>query len=157
MLFVEESSGSYRAASKDEVLKAALRSLRVQRGIEFSSPSIARNWITLRIGALENEVFCVAYLDSRNRLIEFIEEFRGTIGQTSVYPREILKRALRLNARSVVLAHNHPSGNHEPSSADCLLTKVIKDALALIDVQVLDHFVIGGDQFYSFAENGLVI
>lgn len=155
-IFVEEAPGIYRTATKPEIVAAALRSLRVQRGVAFTAPSVARDWLRLRLGSLEHEVFGVAYLDSQNRLIEFFEASRGTLTQTSVYPREILKRAIQVNAAAVILSHNHPSGLPEPSTADRMITDSIRDALRFIDVKVLDHVIVGADQCYSFAEHGLV-
>ena len=98
----------------------------------------------------------VLFLDSQNRLITSEELFHGTLSQTSVYPREVVKRALANNAASVMLAHNHPSGLTEPSQADCLLTTALKQALALVDVRVLDHIVVGEEEALSFAEKGLI-
>lgn len=155
-MFVEEAPGIYRTATKPEIVAAALRSLRVQRGVTFSSPSVSRDWLRLRLGSLEHEVFGVVFLDSQHRLIEFFEASRGTLTQTSVYPREILKRAIQVNAATVILTHNHPSGSPEPSMADRAITDSIKSALAFIDVRILDHVVVGADRCYSFAENGLV-
>jgi DNA repair protein RadC len=105
---------------------------------------------------LHHEVFAVLFLDSQHRLIALEEMFRGTLTQTSVYPREVVKQALTLNASSVVLAHNHPSGTAQPSRADEALTHTLKAALALVDVRVLDHFVVTASQAVSMAELGLV-
>jgi DNA repair protein RadC len=122
----------------------------------FNTPQAVRDYLQLQLGARSYEVFAVLFLDSQHRLIELEEMFRGTLTQTSVYPREVVKRALTLNAGSVVLAHNHPSGTAQPSRADELLTQTLKAALALIDVRVLDHFVVTGQQAVSMAEMGLV-
>ena len=104
----------------------------------------------------DHEVFCCLYLDSRHRLMCFEELFRGTIDGASVHPREVVKQALARNATAVILAHNHPSGVAEPSQADELITARLRDALALVDIRVLDHFIVGEGQPYSFAEHGLV-
>jgi DNA repair protein RadC len=123
----------------------------------LSSPQAVRDWLRLSLGGLQHEVFVALWLDSQNRLIATEELFHGTLTQTSVYPREVVKRALACNAGSVILAHNHPSGLAEPSTADQMLTSTLKQTLALIDVKVLDHFIItGGAEPLSFAERGLI-
>jgi len=143
----------------DRLIADALRVLE-QRArynpIQLGSPPDVKNYLRLRIGALEHEVFVVLFLDSQCRLIACEEMFRGTLTQTSVYPREIVKAALHHNACSVILAHNHPSGVPEPSRADEFLTKTLKSALALIDVRVLDHVVVAVESTTSFAERGLI-
>ena len=157
-LFVREDAGHYRAANTAEVLARAngLLAQRVRRGTTMSSPAQVRDHLRFQLGALEHEVFVVVFLDAQNRLIATKEMFRGTLTQTSVYPREVVKEALTLNAAAVILAHNHPSGSAEPSRADEYLTQTLKSTLALIDVRVLDHFVIAGAEIASFAERGLV-
>jgi DNA repair protein RadC len=157
-LLVREADGQYRAANPEEVLLQARRvlSYRVRRGAVFSSPAIVKDYLRLQIGELEHEVFCVLFLDAQNRMIAMREMFRGTVTQTSVYPREVVKEALVLNAASVILAHNHPSGHPEPSRADEFLTQTLKTSLALVDVRVLDHLVVGGSEVVSFAERGLL-
>jgi DNA repair protein RadC len=122
----------------------------------FDSPHTVRQYLQLQLGAKAHEVFAVMFLDSQHRLIAQEELFRGTLSQTSVYPREVVMRALNLNAAAVVLAHNHPSGSTEPSRADQTLTQTLKSALALIDVRVLDHFVVTSTQALSMAEQGLI-
>ena len=101
-------------------------------------------------------MFLVLYLDAQHRLIEAEELFRGTLTQTSVYPREVVKGALARNAAALAVAHNHPSGEAEPSRADEMLTQTLKSALSLVDVRVIDHFVVAGDRVISFAERGLI-
>jgi DNA repair protein RadC len=125
-------------------------------GPVMDSPQVLRDWLRLHCVGLEHEVFIVIYLDATNRLIAADEMFRGTLTQTSVYPREIVKSALDHNAAAVAFAHNHPSGSPEPSRADQQLTLTLKTTLALIDVRVIDHFVVAGDRICSFAERGLV-
>jgi DNA repair protein RadC len=105
---------------------------------------------------MDHEVFSVIFVDAQHRLIAFEQMFRGTLGQTSVYPREVVKRALELNSGAVILAHNHPSGSTEPSRADEYLTQTLKSALALVDVRVLDHVVVSCEGCMSFAERGLL-
>lgn len=123
-------------------------------GAALNSPQAVRDYLALSLGAREHEVFVAVFMDTQNRVIAAEELFRGTLTQTSVYPREVVKRALALNAASVILAHNHPSGTLEPSQADHWLTDQLKSALALIDVRTLDHFIIGGRDAVSFAECG---
>ena len=122
----------------------------------LSAPAAVRDWLRLYCANLEHEVFIILLLDAQNRLIAAQELFRGTLSQTSVYPREVVKYTLARNAAAVVFAHNHPSGVAEPSRADELLTQSLKQALALVDVKVLDHFVVAGTSMESFAERGLI-
>jgi DNA repair protein RadC len=122
----------------------------------FKSPAMVKDYMRLKIAPLEHEVFCALFLDTQHCVIAVEELFRGTLSQASVYPREVVKRALFHNAAAVILAHNHPSGVAEPSMADQSLTGALKSALALVDVRVLDHFVVTADQVLSFAERGLL-
>ncbi len=122
----------------------------------LSSPRAVRDLLKLRLAGLPHEVFVCILLDAQHRVISIEELFRGTLTQTSVYPREVVKAALRANAAAVIFAHNHPSGVAEPSHADEILTRSLKSALALVDVQVLDHFIIAGTSATSFAERGLL-
>lgn len=122
----------------------------------MSSPKVVREWLKLRYAEVEHEVFIVLYLDVRSRLIEAEELFRGTLTHTSVYPREVVKSALARNAATVILAHNHPSGSAEPSAPDLALTSALKAALSLVDVRIVDHFVVAGNGVLSFAEKGLL-
>jgi DNA repair protein RadC len=124
--------------------------------VTLTSPRAVRDYLRLRLGGLEHEVFILLFLDAQHRLIRADEMFRGTLSQTSVYPREVVKAALKHNAAAVIFAHNHPSGLAEPSRADELLTQSLKEALALVDCRVLDHFVVGGCRTLSFAERGLL-
>lgn len=122
----------------------------------LSSPSLVRDFLRVTLEGRDHEVFVVVFLDAQNRVITTEEMFRGTLTQTSVYPREIVKRSLFHNAAAVIFAHNHPSGVAEPSRADEALTQALKQALALVDVKVLDHFVVGASAAMSFAERGLL-
>jgi DNA repair protein RadC len=122
----------------------------------LTSPQQVRDYLCLKLGGMTREVFVVLFLDAQNRVTAQEELFAGTLTQTSVYPREVVKRALHHNAAAVIFAHNHPSGVAEPSLADELLTKALKEALGLVDVRVLDHFVIAGNVALSFAERGLL-
>jgi len=122
----------------------------------LTSPQAVRDLLKLRLAGLPHEVFVCIQLDAQHRVIAFEELFRGTLTQTSVYPREVVKAAMRANAAAVIFAHNHPSGVAEPSQADELLTRCLKDALAMVDVKVLDHFIVAGTRTLSFAERGLL-
>ena len=122
----------------------------------LDSPDAVRDFLRLGIGLSPHEVFAVIFLDAQHRLLAFEEMFRGTVSQTSVYPREVVRRALALNASAVVFAHNHPSGAAEPSAADRRLTSALRDALALVDVRTLDHLVVTRRRVFSFAETGLL-
>ena len=157
-LLVHDVDGQYRPASADEVLRQARRVLsqRVRRGATMTSPQAVKDYLGVEIGLLEYEVFCVVFLDAQHRIIALKQMFRGTVTQTSVYPREVVKESLALNAAAVILAHNHPSGAAEPSRADEFLTQSLKSALALVDVRVLDHLVVAGADCESFAERGLI-
>ncbi|MDD2721743.1 MAG: DNA repair protein RadC [Gallionella sp.] len=140
------------------VLEMSRRALReeMQRSDTLSSPRVVRDYLQLLLAGRQQEVFMVLFLDTQHRVIACEEMFHGTLSQTSVYPREVVKRALLHNAAAVILAHNHPSGVAEPSQSDQLLTGALKQALALVDVRVLDHFVVAVGQTLSFAERGLM-
>ena len=122
----------------------------------LKSPQAVRDYLVLKLGSLTKEVFLVLFLDTQNRLVATEEMFSGSLKETSVYPREVLKRALHHNAASVIFAHNHPSGIAQQSQADELLTKQLKQALALVDVRVLDHFIVAGNHTLSFVERGML-
>lgn len=122
----------------------------------FDTPARVREYVALQLGGRDHEIFAVLFLDAQHRLLRTEELFRGTLTQTSVYPREVVRRALALNAAAVVLAHNHPSGVAEPSRADQFLTQTLTSALQLVDVRVLDHMVVGQGQVVSMAERGLM-
>ena len=151
--------GPAKYAQLQAVLELARRTLgeELALGISLSSPAAVRDYLRLSLGSLPYEIFCVLYLDAQNRLLAMDELFRGTITQTSVYPREVVKLALARNAAAVIFAHNHPSGSAEPSRADESLTRTLKQALSLVDVKVLDHFIVAGNgKPLSFAERGLL-
>ena len=157
-LLVRDVAGQYRPAEADEVLLAAQRLLAAQvRGSDLmDSPAVVKNFLRSRLGHLPHEVFAVMHLDSQNRVLDYVEMFRGTVSQTSVYPREVVRDALLRNSSALVLVHNHPSGEARPSRADEHLTQTIKQATALVDVRVLDHFIVAGEVVCSMAEIGLV-
>ena len=129
---------------------------RLRSGPSLTSPRAAREFLIARLRDRDHEVFCCLFLDSRHRLICFEELFRGTIDGASVHPREVVKQALRRNATSVILAHNHPSGVAEPSQADEIITTRLRDALALVDIRMLDHLIVGDGSCTSLAERGIV-
>jgi DNA repair protein RadC len=138
-----------------ELARRAIGESLVQAPV-LNSPQVVQDYLRLRIGHLQAEAFTVLFLDSQHRLLACEEMFHGTLTQTAVYPREVVKRALALNAGAVILAHNHPSGVAEPSHADRMLTTAMQNALGLVDVKVLDHFVVAGRQVLSFAQQGLM-
>lgn len=150
--------GPAKRAEMSAVIELARRSLAQQLTADpvFDSPARVKDYLRLQIAPLAHEVFVVLFLDAQHRLLACEQMFRGTLTQTSVHPREVAKRALTLNAAAVLLAHNHPSGVAEPSRADEFLTQALKSALALVDVQVLDHFVVGRHEVVSFVERGLL-
>ena len=150
--------GGAKAAQLLAVLELARRSLRegLKSGSALTSPGAVRDFLRLTLGARAHEVFVVLFLDAQHRVLSSAELFRGTLTQTSVYPREVVKAALAANAAAVIFAHNHPSGVAQPSQADELLTRQLKEALALVEVRVLDHFIVAGNQTLSFAERGLL-
>jgi len=121
-----------------------------------TSPEHVKQFCQLHLAHLEYETFSILFLDNKNRLIKFEKMFRGTINSASVYPREVIKAALAHNASNIILTHNHPSGHTEPSEADRHITKKLLDALALLDIHVIDHIIVGPDQTTSFAEKGLL-
>ncbi len=121
----------------------------------LNSPQAVRDYLVLKLGSLTKEVFLVLFLNTQNHLVATEEMFAGTLTQASVYPREVIKRALHHNAAAVIFAHNHPTGIAQQSQADELLTRQLKQALALVDVQILDHFIVAGNNTLSFSERGL--
>ncbi len=157
-LYVVDEAGNFQIASADQIVETALILMdeRVLRKGLIHKPDDASAFFSLHLGGLEHEVFACLFLDAQNRVIEYLELFRGTLTQTNVYPREVVKIALRLNAAGVIFAHNHPSGLPVPSQADKQLTKVLRETLALVDVRVLDHVVVAGGASVSFAATGLL-
>ncbi len=169
LLGVEEARQRYRGALRPLFGRDAPEKCRIalelvkrlmeedfQYGATLTSPSAVRDYLRLMLKDREHEVFLVIFLDAQHRALAVEEAFRGTLTQTSVYPREIVKAALAINAAAVIFAHNHPSGLAQPSRADELLTRNLRDALSLVDVKVLDHFIVGGTAITSFAERGLL-
>ena len=157
--FLVRSDGNeLREASSNEIIAAArvIMSRKLRRGASMTSPKLVKDFLSLKLGSLEHETFCVMLLDKRHRLIEYVELFRGTIDGASVHPREVVKLALAKNAAAVLCAHPHPSGVAEPSQADERITQRLRDALALVDIRVLDHLIIAGDEVLSMAEKGMI-
>ncbi|HZV62887.1 MAG TPA: DNA repair protein RadC [Methylophilaceae bacterium] len=150
--------GTSKYAQLQAIFEMSRRALQEEMQLRdvLSSPKQVRDYLCLRLGQLSREVFMVLFLDAQNRVLAQEELFSGTLTQTSVYPREVVKRALHHNAASVIFAHNHPSGVAQQSRADELLTTSLKQALALVDIRVLDHFIVAGNSTLSFAEQGLL-
>jgi DNA repair protein RadC len=150
--------GPAKYAQLQAVLEMARRALaeKMKNGDAMSSPQSVRDYLRLTLQGKKHEIFVGIFLDAQNRTIAAEELFKGTLTQTSVYPREVVKRALHHNAAAIIFAHNHPSGVAEPSRADEILTQSLKQALALVDVNVLDHFIVGAGSAMSFAERGLI-
>lgn len=160
---LNESVATYgpepKVKTKLQVAKELVRRSLLERlcqGNALNSPSSVREYLRITLAGREHEVFLVLFLDAQNRVLNSEEMFRGTLTQTSVYPREVVKRSLFHNAGAVIFAHNHPSGVAEPSHADETLTQALKRALALVDVKVLDHFIVASSSVMSFAERGLL-
>jgi len=148
--------GMAKYAQLQAVMELARRAIaeQLQTGEAFGSPELVKRYLRIKLGGQRHESFVVLFLDVKNRLVADRELFRGTLTQTSVYPREVVIEALSHNAASVILAHNHPSGLPEPSDADLRLTQALVQALGLVDIRVLDHFIVAGPLVHSFAEHG---
>lgn len=157
-LYVQKAEGTFRPASANQVLDAArvLVDQRMLRGASFVDPSAARAFFRDKLCGYEREVFAAAFLDTRHKLIEYAELFFGTIDGAEVHPRELVRQALHFNAAAVIVGHNHPSGLAEPSSADRAVTCRLKQALALVDVRLLDHLIVAGTNTQSMAALGMV-
>ncbi|MET3381118.1 RadC family protein [Variovorax paradoxus] len=155
---VKGMGGSAKRSELIAVLELARRAMgeRLKERAVFDSPGAVKQYLQLHIGSCSYEVFAVVFLDVQHRMIALEEMFRGSLTQTSVYPREVVTRAIHHQAAAVVLAHNHPSGNIEPSRADESLTQTLRAALALVDVRVLDHIIVSPGQSFSMAERGLL-
>jgi DNA repair protein RadC len=160
-LLVEKimNNQSFSYSSADEVINAAksiMESIMVDRDVSLTSPVLVKEYLMMRLARKEHEVFCVLFLDNQNRLIAAEDMFRGTIDGASVYPREVVKAAIKHNAAALIIAHNHPSGVAEPSKADRAITLKLQSAMDLIDVRIVDHIVVAGTDQVSFAERGLL-
>jgi DNA repair protein RadC len=157
-LFVLDEAGVPRKATSEEILAGAraLLARSIRRGKLLESPRAVRDYLSVNLGTLPHEVFGILHLDNRHRLIEWQELFRGTLDGATVHPREVVKEALARNTAACILVHNHPSGVAEPSQADELITRRLKEALALVEIRVLDHVVVAGGELISMAEKGLI-
>ncbi|CAD6875312.1 RadC family protein [Methylomonas fluvii] len=157
MLYIRGTNNRYRMADEQDVILEAIQiyNRTFSRGEDLTSPDKAKDCIKLKLAPYEHEVFVCLFLDNQHRVIACDELFRGTIDGASVYPREVVKASMHYNAAALIMAHNHPSGISDPSQADRVITAKLKEALALIDVRVLDHFIVG-ETVYSFAEHGLL-
>jgi DNA repair protein RadC len=156
--FVRPSESGPTPVRDSEIVSAALEILakRIATGSIIQNMEDAKKYLAVRFAGLEHEVFAIVYLTNRHQVIACEELFRGTIDGASVHPREVVKSALQYNAAALLIAHPHPSGIAEPSAADELITRRLKSALALVDIRIIDHLVIAGDQAVSFAERGLL-
>jgi DNA repair protein RadC len=157
-LYVRDQRGQFVLASGERIMEAARTHLRsrVRRGTPLSSPHLVRDFLTVTLGDRDCEYFCLLLLDTRHRLLQFVELFRGTIDGASVHPREVVKTVLDARAAAVVAVHNHPSQVAEPSTADELITKRLRLALDVIEVRLLDHMIVAGADVVSLAERGLL-
>ena len=157
-LYVLDAAGEYRLADAETVIAEAKRHVaqKFKRGVSLTSPDAAKEAIQLQLCELDFEIFGCLFLDQKHRLIKMAELFRGSIDGTSVYPREVVRSALVNSSVAVIFFHNHPSGDPKPSEVDKTITQRLKAALGLVDIRVLDHFVIGSEGVFSFAEAGLL-
>lgn len=154
------NKNTFKIKNDDAIIKKALQILEQRidyktESLTFTSPDDSKNYVKLQLAELQYEMFSCMFLDNRHRVIKFEKMFRGTINGASVHPREVVKEALANNSAAVIFAHNHPSGVSDPSEADKHITRQLKDALALVDIRVLDHLIVG-DEIISFAELGLL-
>jgi DNA repair protein RadC len=158
ILYTTDTANNYREATPDEIIAAAHAALtrKFRKGVTLDSPAATHRYLTHRMAELPYEVFTLIHLDNRHRLIACQDLFRGTIDGASVHPREVVREALEHNAAAVIFAHNHPSGVCEPSQADELITRRLREALALVDIRVLDHVIVAGAEVLSFAARGLL-
>ena len=157
-LYVRDARRRYQPATAEQIIEAARQVVdqRMCRGTAFTDPATARNFFRDKLAGLEREVFAAAFLDSRHRLVGYAELFFGTIDGSEVHPREVVREALLRNAAALIVAHNHPSGNPEPSAADRAVTAQLKQSLALVDVRLLDHIVVGGQETVTLAARGWI-
>lgn len=155
MLYIQDQDGAYLPAPKEAIFTEAKRlsSYQLRRGVSIKTSDLAKSALQNKLGHYQYEMFACLFLDSSHRVLEFVEMFRGTVNSATIHPREVVKEALRLNAAAVILTHNHPSGNGDPSPQDIELTNKLKDILRVIDVRVLDHLVVG-DEVTSLADSG---
>jgi DNA repair protein RadC len=157
-LMVCDVHGGYHPATADMILDAARQAIdgKMRRGEHLGSSTLVATYLQAKLGGLDHEVFAVLFLDLKNRLLEYSELFRGSINNTAVHVREVVKEALRRNSASVVISHNHPSGDLNPSAADIEMTRRLRDALALVEIRLHDHVIVGGNASASFVALGLI-
>lgn len=159
-MFIKDPGGNYRLegpATPEDIIRLATEIVeREVFGVELTSPAATSKYLIFKLGSAERECFAAIFLDNRHRVLAYEELFYGTIDGASVHPREVVKAALKHNAAAIILAHNHPSGTPEPSEEDRRVTQRLREALALVDIRVLDHIVVGGAETTSFAERGLI-
>ena len=157
-LYVQDTAGVYTPAGSDIILREARNRIarKFRRGSKITAPTDSKAFLQLQLANEENECFACIFLDNQHRVIQFRRLFEGTIDGTSVYPRVVVQQALACNAAALIFAHNHPSGLATPSRADKAITEKLQNALKLMDIRVLDHWIIAGDDLYSFAEAGLL-
>ncbi len=157
-LFIKDANGEYHVASAAQILAGARKAADTLalKGQKFDSPKAVKDFLVAKLAGIEHEVFGVIFLDNQHKLIAYEEMFSGTIDSAAVYPREVVKTALRMNASALIFTHNHPSQVSTPSNADKMLTQRLKEALSLIDVRVLDHIIVAGTKTVSFAEIGIL-
>ena len=157
-LYVKDLLGEYVPASSEVIIAEAKRRIarKYRRGASLTSAGAARELLRLKLAEYEHEVFACLFLDTRNRLIKFAILFTGTIDGASIHPREVVKAALAENAAAIICCHNHPSGCVEPSGADTTITRKLQEALQLVGIRLLDHFIVGSEGEYSFTEHGLL-
>jgi len=156
-----ETKGQYHVegtVTAEDIITMAKRILnrRFAKGQAMTDPQQSKSFLTLKLSQLEHEVFSILFLNNQHKVIAYEELFRGTIDSASVYPREVLKRALHHNAAAIILSHNHPSGEPEPSQSDIQITQKLQQALKMVDIRILDHIIIGGEEPVSLAERGLI-
>jgi DNA repair protein RadC len=158
ILYVRDRDGQFIRANPESVVAGARAHLRhrIRRGASLTSPELVRSFVAVNLGDRDCEYFCLLLLDGHHRFLRFVELFRGTIDRASVHPREIIKVIVDSQAAAVLLVHNHPSQNGEPSAADQQITRRVKDLLALMDVRVLDHLIVAGGDVTSLSERGLL-
>lgn len=161
MSFIQDSGGMYRVSdpvTEDQVIRLAndiLKSRLLTTDV-LSSPVLTRQFLQTKLAPYNREVFAVLFLTAQHQVIKYEEMFQGTLDGAAVYPREIVKRALEVNAAAIILSHQHPSGKSDPSAADRRITERIVSAMSLVDIRVLDHIIVGCTDTYSFAENGVL-
>lgn len=157
-LLVRDDHGHYVMATAEQILDAARQVIdyKVRRGVPLISTNMVQEYLRAKLAGYDREVFAVILMDTKLCMIEYVELFQGTVTQTQVYPREVVRLAMKYNATHVILSHNHLTGSTEPSTADEILTQRLKDVLDLVDVQILDHIIVAGNETTSFAERGLL-